>query len=368
MLSYSSVVAASDSLNERRARANDLLMDVSMPDGPGVQYIIVNKKEIIYHHSSGLADLKNRAVLNTSHTMTFFSITKTLTAIAILQLVEKGKVSLDDSVLKYAEHPYGKKVTIRQLLSHTAGIPSPIPLRWVHLKENHTGFDEKSELDRILAENAELDSAAGEEYSYSNIGYWLLGRVIENVTNMRYSEYMRRNLFQPLNLQPQELSFNIVNDSNHAKGYLDKYSFMNLFKGFVSESEIWGEYEGNWLQVKDLYINGPAFGGVIGTARALGVILQDLLAVDSKILSSNGKKLLYTIQKTKAGKSIEMTLGWHVREFNKIKYFYKEGGGAGFKSEMRIYPKKELASVIVTNKTSFNSRKQLGVIDSVFID
>lgn len=367
-LGYSSVLIADAMLNERRNRANALLMELSGSDGPGVQYIIVDKDRVLYQHSSGLADIKNGLAMTASHTMVFFSITKTLTAIAVLQLVERGRISLDDSVLKYVKHPYGKDITIRQLLSHTAGIPSPIPLRWVHLKQKHAGFDELSELDRVLAENAELDSPAGENYSYSNIGYWLLGRLIENVTNLKYSEYMGENLFRPLGIQAQEFGFTIVDAENHAKGYLDKYSFMNLFRGFVSNSEIWGEYEGRWLHVKDVYVNGPSFGGGIGSVRALSVILQDLLAAESKILGSHAKKLLYTIQKTKSGETTKMTLGWRVGELNKKKYFFKQGGGAGFRSEMRVYPDEGLASVIVVNKTSFGSKKQLGKIDNVFIE
>lgn len=368
ILSLLSIVVHSEPLSERQDRANDLLKEFFSPEGPGVQYIAVNKNDVIYQHSSGMADIKNKINLSASHTMNFFSITKTLTAIAILQLVEKGEISLEDSASRYIKHPYGSEITIKQLLNHTAGVPSPIPLRWVHLRENHRDFDEQSELERVLSENPDLDTVAGEEYSYSNIGYWLLGPIIEKVTNIRYSEYMEKNIFQPLNLRPQDIGFNIADDSNHAKGYLAKYSAMNLFKGFITDDEIWDEYEGKWLHVEDVYVNGAAFGGAIGTARSLSIILQDLLADESIILGNKGKTLLYTIQKTIEGKTIDMTLGWHVGDLNGINYFYKEGGGAGFKSEMRIYPKKGLASVIVTNKTSFNSRKPLGIIDSVFIE
>ena len=61
-----------------------------------------------------------------------------------------------------------------------------------------------------------------------------------------------------------------------------------------------------------------------------------------------------------------MTLGWHLGMMGGVHYFYKEGGGAGFHSEMRVYPTKGLATVIMTNMTSFNSRKRLGKIDQLF--
>ena len=63
-----------------------------------------------------------------------------------------------------------------------------------------------------------------------------------------------------------------------------------------------------------------------------------------------------------------MTLGWHIDKLNGVAYYYKEGGGAGFHSEMRIYPDNGLASVIMTNKTSFNSRKILSELDINYVE
>jgi len=168
-------------------------------------------------------------------------------------------------------------------------------------------------------------------------------------------------------LKPAEIGFKINDPSNHAKGYLAKYSFVNLIKGFVTSKEVWGEYEGSWLHINDVYLNGPAFGGAIGSARAFGRVLQDLLPEESLLLEKSTMQLLYTAENTNSGKRIPMTLGWHIGELNGLSYFYKEGGGAGFHSEMRIYRSHGLASVIMTNRTAFNSRKELSRIDENFI-
>ena len=86
------------------------------------------------------------------------------------------------------------------------------------------------------------------------------------------------------------------------------------------------------------------------------------------LLEIKSKQLLYSQQKTNAGKNIDMTLGWHIDKLNGVAYYYKEGGGAGFHSEMRIYPDNGLASVIMTNKTSFNSRKILSELDINYVE
>ena len=121
----------------------------------------------------------------------------------------------------------------------------------------------------MLRDNPQLDFEAGERFSYSNIGYWLLGKVIEQVTHQSYPDYVQHNILDSLGVPPSELAFVIPDPSRHAKGYLARYSFLNLGKGFVSDSKFWGDYEGNWLHLKSHHLNGPAFGGLVGTARRL---------------------------------------------------------------------------------------------------
>jgi len=330
---------------------------------PGIQYVVVDKNRTVFAHQAGLANIEEGVALGSGHTMAAFSMTKTLTAIAVLQLVERNKISLDDDISDYVEHPYGLGISIRHLLSHLSGIPNPIPLNWVHLANEHENYDETKDLAKVLNAYPDLDAEPGVEYGYSNIGYWLLGKVIENVSGITYSDYVTKNIFDVLGLESNEIGFLIENESDHAKGYLKKWSLMNIFGRFFIDNELLGEYEGGWLHVKNVYLNGPSFGGVIGTASAFSKILQDLLMDQSKLIGKDSKQLLYSQQKTNTGDFISMTLGWHVAKLKGVTYFYKEGGGAGFHSEMRIYPEKGLASVIISNKTSFNSRKILTELD-----
>ncbi len=294
-------------------------------------------------------------------------MTKTLTAIAVLQLFEQSKINLDGKVSEYIQHPYNSEITIRQLLNHTSGIPNPIPLKWVHLADKHYDFDESKAFAEILKEHSDLDTQPGTEYSYSNIGYWLLGKLIENVSGKSYTDYVTENIFKPLALSTDEAGFLIPNN-HHAKGYLKKWSFMNLLGRFFIDRDVLGDYEGRWLHIKNIYLNGPSFGGAIGTAESFGKILQDLLSEQSKLLQPKSKQLLYSQQVTKSEKKIAMTLGWHISQLNGETYYYKEGGGAGFHSEMRIYPESGLASVLMTNRTSFNSRKILSELDTNFVE
>ncbi len=346
---------------------NSILNDLVGSTEPGVQYIIVNKSSTVYKNNVGLSNIDKGIALSSGHTMAAFSMTKTLTAIAILQLVERNEISLDDKVSKFVKHPYDSKISIRHLLSHTSGIPNPIPLKWVHLATKHGGFDEKQALTKVLKENSSPDAEAGEEYRYTNIGYWLLGKVVERVSGNTYTNYIAKNIFEVLKLTSNEVGFKIENENNHAKGYLKKWSFMNIFGRLFIDGGVLGEYEEGWLNINNVYLNGPSFGGAIGTASAFAKILQDLLSEQSQLLKEKTKKLLYTQQKTNSGKIIKMTLGWHIDKLNGATYYYKEGGGAGFHCEMRIYPDNGLASVIMTNRTSFNTRNILSDLDINYV-
>ena len=220
----------------------------------------------------------------------------------------------------------------------------------------------------VLRENPDLAFEPGRKFSYSNIGYWLLGKVVEQITGQSYSDYVRLNILKPLRLSTQEMDFSIPDESRHANGYLKKYSLMNLVKGFVIDRKFVGSYEGNWLRLNSHYLNGPAFGGLIGTARGFGRFLQDQLRVESVLFGLKSKSLLETRQTDGAGRPIPMTLGWHVGETHGVAYFFKEGGGGGFHCEMRIYPTQGIASVVLVNSTEFSTTEFLNRVDRTFVE
>lgn len=332
---------------------------------PGLQYVVVDAGGTLFEYAGGWADIQHQIAMTLETTLMAYSMTKTFTAVAMLQLVEQGKVGLDDEMDGYLpDTPYrGRRITLRQLLDHTSSLPNPIPLRWVHLAEEEAAFDEDAALARVLRGNPDLSSEPGDKFAYSNIGYWLLGKIIEQVTEQSYSDFVRASMLLPLGLSAQEMDFAIPDQARHANGYLAKYSLTNLVKGFVTDSKFWSGYEGNWLRIKSHYINGPSFGGLVGAARGFACFLQDQLRTESVLLSPETKRLLETQQRDNAGKPIPMTLGWHIGEMNAVTYFFKEGGGGGFHSEMRLYPTKGIASVVMANSTTFNSTKFLNRMD-----
>ncbi len=335
---------------------------------PGVQYLVVAPDRDLFEYSGGWADLANKRPMSLSTTMMAYSMSKTITAAAVLQLVEAKKLDLDESIDRYLEaQPYGAGVSIRELLSHTSGIPNPVPLAWVHPVSRLGSFDEGKALDAVLRKYKRLATPPGTKYAYSNIGYWLLGPIVERISGVAFTIYVEEHILRPLGMAPGELGYQMTGPADHAQGYLEKYSPMNLIKGFFVDRELIGEYAGPWLRINGHYLNGPAFGGLIGTARGFGKFLRDQLREHPMLFSSQTKDLFYEQQRTLQGTAIPMTLGWQIGSTGGTSYYYKEGGGGGFHCMMRLYPSQKVASVVMTNATVFNVRKLLDRLDPAFL-
>jgi len=334
---------------------------------PGIQYLVVSSHHTVFEFSGGWADIVDRHPLTSTTTLMAYSMSKTITAAAVLQLIQAEKLRLDDTIDRYIDwHPYGPGITIRQLLSHTSGIPNPVPLSWVHSPIEHDRFDESAELAAVLKKHSKLDFLPGAKFKYSNIGYWLLGPVVENASGESFTEFVRKHILSRLGITTPELEYRIPDRANQARGYLEKYSLMNIMKRFVIASKWIGHYEGRWLQIHDHFLNGPAFGGLVGTARGFGKLLQDQLNPHSRIFDDPARELFYAPQQINSGATIPMSLGWHVNTVAGRSFFYKEGGGGGFHCMMRLYPASGMASVVMTNATMFDVRRLMDAVDFLF--
>lgn len=335
---------------------------------PGIQYLVLDSARTVFEYAAGWADVARQVPMTMATTMMSYSMSKTITAAAVLQLVESGRIGLDDPVDRYLDFsPYGPGVTVRQLLSHTSGIPNPLPLRWVHLATSHDAFDEDSALQLELQRHPRLAFAGGSQYAYSNIGYWLLGSIVQSTGAQPFTSYVSDHVLRPIGASPSELAYRVPDFTLQANGYLEKYSFFNLAKRFLLDRALIGQYEGRWVRIQTHYTNGPAFGGLVGSARGFGKFLQDQLRQRSVLFNGNTRELFYAPQHTTDGAPIAMTLGWHIGELDGVRFFYKEGGGGGFHAMMRLYPSSGLGTIVMTNATAADVKGYLDTADRQFL-
>jgi len=174
----------------------------------GAAYVIVNKGRITESHSIGMADLEVKQPVNSKTIFHWASITKTLTAVAIMQLRDRGKLSLDDPIIQYvpeltrvhSQDNSVSRVTIRHLLSHTSGFQSPT---WPYRDDAMPWQPfEPTQWEQLVAmmPYQELSFAPGTKFQYSNPGFIYLARVIEKVTGDPYQVYVQKNILTPLGM------------------------------------------------------------------------------------------------------------------------------------------------------------------------
>ena len=331
---------------------------------PGLQYVAVDHSTTLFEFHDGLADLSLGRPMLADTTLMAYSMSKTITAAAVLQLVERGRIGLDEPVARYLDwQPYGDRITVRQLLTHTSGVPNPLPLRWVHPAAAHATFDERSALLDVLNRHPRLAFSSGAKYAYSNIGYWLLGWIVAHASEQPFTTYVETSVLRPLDLGREQIGYMVTDPARHATGYLEKYSLINLVKSWLIDPALVGDYAGNWLQIRDHYPNGPAFGGLVGSATAFARFLQDQLRTHSRLFGDATREAFVEQQHTAAGRPVPMTLGWHIGAVRRVRYLYKEGGGGGFHCLMRLYPERRVGTVVMTNATGSNVARLLDAVD-----
>jgi hypothetical protein len=158
-------------------QATRQVLDALIADGdtPGLQYVFVSADEALLAHHGGLANPGAHLPINDRTTFNAYSVTKTFTAAAVLQLVEQGRIELDRPIAQYCDRwPQSGAATVRQTLLHTAGFANPNPLPWVHLIDERAVFDRVRFVEDLMRTQGRPISKPGERYAYSNIGYLLL--------------------------------------------------------------------------------------------------------------------------------------------------------------------------------------------------
>jgi D-alanyl-D-alanine carboxypeptidase len=336
---------------------------------PGIQYCFFDKNTVIHSYNGGFADIKNQQKISVETTFNAWSVTKTFTALAIVQLAEKGLFKLDDPAIKYLpDFPYPSSITIKQLLNHSSGIPNPIPLKWVHTADEHATFDYRKYFIPVFEKNKKVKKKPNEKFAYSNLGYVFLGMIIEKVSGQDYNTYIYENITRKIGINPNQLDFTVHNSKIHAKGYHKSLSFSNFILGFLfDKSKFINENEGKWESYHTVYVNGISYGGLLGTGRAFVTYIQELLKPDNQLISNDYKNLLFEENILNNGKESKMCLSWFKGESNGQTYYAHAGGGAGFYCEIRLYPELGKGSVIMFNRTGMSDARFLDDIDKYFI-
>ncbi|GAA4458082.1 hypothetical protein GCM10023189_29810 [Nibrella saemangeumensis] len=336
---------------------------------PSVQYVHFTPHTVVCEYRKGYADVQRQVPVSRSTTFPVFSVTKTFTALSMLQLAQAKLVDLDRPICMYLPQVYDTgEITLRHLLAHVSGLKDPWPLRWIHPVQEHARFDRNAFFKPLLDAKLSTRETPGSRCRYSNLGYVLVGQVLEAVTGIPYERYIQEHIIGPLNLSHHELGFTITDASLHAIGYQNQYSLMGLLLNLLIDTDTFMDKRvGKWKPFKPYYLNGTPYGGLIGNAEAVVRYGQALLRQDQSLLNNDYYKLLFTEGRTDKQERTGMCLSWFTGQLNGTSYVAHAGGGGGYYCELRLYPDKQLGSFLIFNRTGFSDERYLDKVDRYLV-
>lgn len=176
----------------------DELFDHLGPEDPGASVLIAHEGRILHEAGYSLADVEHR-IPNTPRTRyRLASVSKQFTSLAVMQLVEAGRIDLDVPLSTYLpDYPHSGQITTRQLMTHQSGIPSYL---------SDSDFWAEAALGRDMAglldvfQHKDLAFEPGSRYSYSNSAYVVLAHLLETVSGVSFEEYLQANIFDPVRM------------------------------------------------------------------------------------------------------------------------------------------------------------------------
>jgi CubicO group peptidase (beta-lactamase class C family) len=297
---------------------------------PGGVVLVARNGRVIYKKAFGMANMELGVPMREEMVFNIGSQTKQFTAVAVLQLVEQGKLSLRDEVTKFLPDytAGGQKITVENLLTHTAGVPAFEREAMARLQ----GEKRFVTLNEIIAtfKGRPLDFAPGAKWSYSNNGYMLLGAIIEKVSGVPYPEYLEKNLFGPAGMTATHFGDDYKIVRNRAASYI--YS--------RAESQVLNA-------AKDKVETAYSAGAIQSTAEDLFKWNQALLA--NKLITKESLEKARAEFKLPDGRGTNYGYGWFIGNIQGSPIVEHGGNMGGFMSHAIYLPREDVYVVVLYN-------------------
>ncbi|UCE40389.1 MAG: beta-lactamase family protein [Candidatus Aminicenantes bacterium] len=325
-------LSLSATADERMGKVDKLFVEWDSTVSPGVSMAIIHNGEIIYKRGYGMANLEHDVPNTPEIVFRIGSTSKQFTAACIAILSLQGKLSLDDDIRKHLpELPaYDKPITVRHLVHHISGIRDYLGLARLSGKSGDD-FYTAEETVAMIARQRGLNFVPGDEFLYSNSGYFLLGVIVSRASGKSLNAFAREHIFKPLGMKNTHYHDDyrkIVKKraDGHAKTE-DGFKILNTTLNHVGDG-------GVFTTVEDLYIWDQAFYN-----NKLGKELMDLLHQTGVL--NNGEKLEYAF-------------GLNVGEYKGLKLVAHGGAFVGFRADMIRFPEEKFTVICLANLASIN--------------
>jgi CubicO group peptidase (beta-lactamase class C family) len=316
-------------------------------DSPGCALGVYQNGRIEYARGYGMANLELGVALSPQSVFDIGSTSKQFTAMSIMLLAQDGKLSLDDDIRKYIpELPqYGKTITIHHILTHTSGIRDYLTL-WALAGVDDADLTTDQDALDLITRQRELNFAPGEQWLYSNSGFFLASMIVQRVSGKTLAQFAAERIFTPLGMT--HTRFN--NDHmavipNRATGYAPR------------DSGGWATAMSNFEQMGD---------GAVQTS------IEDMLRWDENFYTGTvgGAATLALMQKTATlndGKQQTYALGLIVDKFRALRTVSHGGAWAGYRAELLRFPDQHMSVACLCNLARTNPSQLARRVSEIYL-
>jgi CubicO group peptidase (beta-lactamase class C family) len=319
---------------------------------PGCSVTLVSATGPLWSGGFGLADVRSGRPANPDTVYRLFSGTKLFTAVAVLQLEEQGLLELSDPVERFIpEAGDAGSVTLTELLSHRSGLKET--LRGL-LAATLPPQELPSSTEALLGFRLVARRPPGTRVEYRNVNYALLGEIITRVSGVPYRTYVQERVLAALGMSAR---FGLTEATRPlaATGYIERWDPMRLPLRLLFPElpgRLYGPRVGKLLELKEYDLATSAIGGLAGTMPDFGRFLQAQLSGGGAALGASSTRKMQALVATGAAgieSRVGVGLGWKIGRVDGRTFLNHEGGGAGFTSELRMYPEQGVGIALGMN-------------------
>ncbi len=324
---------------ELRERIEGLVKRMlEQPGAVGLSVAVAIGDELVLAGGYGIAEAEHDVPANVDTMFRIGSVTKQFTSAAIMRLVEKDELALEDLLVEHVPKfpTRGHEVSILHLLTHTSGIKSYTGLgdEWQKIIALELSHEELLDLVR----DAPFDFAPGERFLYNNTAYYLLGVIVERITGQSYADHLRTEILQPLGLTRTRYGSNTDLIKNRAQGY-------QMIDDELANDALIGMSQPG------------AAGALLSTAKEL--VQWQLALVGGKVVSPDSYELMTTPFMLNDSSETKYGFGLAIGTFAGQPVVQHGGGINGFNSILSYYPEAKLSVAVISNSEAC-SAGQLG--------
>jgi CubicO group peptidase (beta-lactamase class C family) len=309
-------------------RVDALFQDFNQAGSPGASVMIIKGGKVMLAKGYGLANVEERIPCGTNTNFRLASVTKQFTAMAVMILAERRKLSLDERLTDFFPEfpPYGRQITLRHLLTHTSGL---IDYEDVIPKGTEIPVLDRDVL-RLLMRQDKTYFPPGTKYRYSNSAYALLALVVETRSGNTFARFLQENIFRPLKL-------------NHTLAYEQGLSVVpNRAYGYSPDAS--GFKRTDQSLTSSVLGDGGIYSSVADLCR------WDQALYTDKLVSRKMLKLAFTPGPATDQPDTDYGFGWYIGQYRGLREIWHRGSTVGFTTRLARFPEKKLTVIILTNR------------------